>query len=415
MTQTVRYTPLVLLLAATTIALGQAAASPDDPTSVEARWDRVMAFAIGPNEFDASRTRPKGHGMALYELFMLGDAAQPLLIEALRHEEPLVRARAVAWLRRFGDAHAVDALVAACERESEENTRATILRAVGVLNSSREMDLVAASLEADPPASPFSTDRRLQRLVNAGDERAIPYLRTQLTDGVPLTVARPWRDLRELVALGDVEAIPALIAACEGRAADPDEFRHWNPDKAIRALAATGDDRAIPLIVRQLCTPREGAEFGALPCDPGIYGHRLVAPLLAAIQPGDDYGQGSIALALDQLHFDSSPHRLPPTEPSPAHVHLYGDALLDASYAGDSCAAYSGDARLRSVVAWALACLGDDGMESYPEEFTPTTRMWSPCGQLRRTATSTPCTDSGTWQPTAPTHIEKPPWRRSPK
>jgi hypothetical protein len=70
-----------------------------------------------------------------YALIQLGPGAQRDLVQAVSHEEPLVRAVAIEILGRTGTVSAVQALIAALQRDRSEEVRIRAARAIGRLGT----------------------------------------------------------------------------------------------------------------------------------------------------------------------------------------------------------------------------------------------------------------------------------------
>ena len=70
-----------------------------------------------------------------YALIQLGPGAQRDLVQAVSHEEPLVRAVAIEILGRTGTVSAVQALIAALQRDRSEEVRIRAAQAIGRLGT----------------------------------------------------------------------------------------------------------------------------------------------------------------------------------------------------------------------------------------------------------------------------------------
>jgi HEAT repeat protein len=88
-----------------------------------------------------------------YALIQLGPGAQRDLVQAVGHEEPLVRAVAVEILGRTGAVSAVQALVAALQGDRSEEVRIRAARAIGRLGTPAGVAPLLAITDAGEPTA----------------------------------------------------------------------------------------------------------------------------------------------------------------------------------------------------------------------------------------------------------------------
>jgi HEAT repeat protein len=164
----------------------------------------------------------------------LGPAAIPVLVEALTHEEWLVRLHAVESLGRTKSPDAVEPLLKLLFNDRDSSLREDAVRALGEI----------------------------------GDKRAVEFLLTALKEP----------GLRPLVAealgrIGDRRAVPALVAVVEGTSR-PGQSRtvdgcgdQWTEEMtaqaAARSLGQIGDAATIPTLVAALRNTVTRAEAAA--------------------------------------------------------------------------------------------------------------------------------------------------------
>ncbi|HET9377190.1 MAG TPA: HEAT repeat domain-containing protein [Chthoniobacterales bacterium] len=176
----------------------------------------------------------------------IGKKAVPLLIEALQDDNPSVRQIAAGGLRRVGDKSAVPAL----------------LRAFSRPDASGEIDEIAFALSAI--GDPSIVDPMIKVLENGDSGRAYGAARVLEGVGPPARAAVPalisamqnsnnkWLYCDALAAIGDDRAVPALAAYLETVNSSFGESQ-----APLRALAKFGRRAApaVPQIIRTNLTP----------------------------------------------------------------------------------------------------------------------------------------------------------------
>ena len=157
-------------------------------------------------------------------LALLGKAAVPFLVEALKHHEWLVRLHAVEALGRIKSTDTVEPLLHVLFNDRDTAVRVDAARSLGEI----------------------------------GDPRAVEFLLTAMTD---LDV-RP-QAVEALGKIGDRRAVPSLVAVVTG-SSRPAESRpldgcgdRWDQEMvameaAVRALAQIRDEATIPILVAAL-------------------------------------------------------------------------------------------------------------------------------------------------------------------
>jgi len=85
-------------------------------------------------------------GLALGELIRRGNAATPILIEALQNAKPGVRALAAEGLGRIGDLNSANSLVAALQ-DSDEEVRSRAAAALAHLEDPRALPALISTLD----------------------------------------------------------------------------------------------------------------------------------------------------------------------------------------------------------------------------------------------------------------------------
>ena len=168
-------------------------------------------------------------------LARIGQAAVPYLVEALRHQEWLVRLHAVEALGKIKSPDAVEPLLHVMFNDRDVAIRTDAARTLGEI----------------------------------GDPRAVEFLLTAMSDLDLRPVA-----VEALGKIGDRRAVPALTAVITG-ANRPPQSRpidgcgdQWDAEiltmgAAIRALAQIQDDRVIPMLVDGLQSTLTRSEAAA--------------------------------------------------------------------------------------------------------------------------------------------------------
>lgn len=191
-------------------------------------------------------------------LAKLGPTAVPVLIEALTHQEWLVRLHAVEALGKTRSPDAVEPLLHLLFNDRDSSLREDAVRALGEIGDARAVEFLLMVLK-EPGLRPLAADA----LGRIGDQRAVPALVAVLQGVEPPEHSRvivgcgdQWTEemaaqvaaVRSLGRLRDPETIPILVAALRNTVTRED---------AAAALAAFGPP-AIPHLVAVLKTERDG-------------------------------------------------------------------------------------------------------------------------------------------------------------
>jgi len=249
-----------------------------DPRAVEALVVRALgdtrdSRALGPL---IGATKDKDRGVAasaVNALGWLGDAAAvPVLVESLRHEDPVVRTMAAQGLRMLqfrihGEAAppgAVDALLAALG-DTDPHVRGAAADTLGWFRDPRAVEPLMAILQADPAA--FPRDRAAVALGNLADSRAIDPLAAALQD----------EDLR----------VRRMAALALGRFADESSPGGRRAVEALIDALRDGDAQVRGSVALSLA--RSGDR-------------RAVKPLQALLNDEDEIVRRDAASALSGLH-----------------------------------------------------------------------------------------------------------------
>lgn len=107
------------------------------------------------------------------------DSADPVLLESLKHEDPVLRRFAVRALGRIGDPDAVGRLARLAERDPDLDVRVEAVRAVGLCAHPKIVDVVDPYLTAQEPRLRVAAARALGL---SRDERALGPLLSILAD-----------------------------------------------------------------------------------------------------------------------------------------------------------------------------------------------------------------------------------------
>lgn len=191
-------------------------------------------------------------------LARLGPAAVPVLVEALIHQEWLVRLHAVESLGKTKSPEAVDPLLRLLFNDRDSSLREDAVRALGEIGDARAVEFLLTALK-EPGLRPLVVDA----LGKIGDRRAVPAL-VAIVEGTN----RPERS-REVAGCGDkwdeemtamagaahalgqirdAATIPALVAALQNTVTRAE---------AATALVAFGQP-AIPHLVAVLKNEQDG-------------------------------------------------------------------------------------------------------------------------------------------------------------
>ena len=157
-------------------------------------------------------------------LAAIGDPAIPSLVNALRHEEWLVRLHAVEALGKTRSAQAVEPLLSVLFNDHDSAVREDAVRALGEIRDSKAVEYLLTAMR-----EPGLRTLAVEALGRIGDTRAVPVLIEVLTG------AKPPEATRSVAGCGD----------------------QWNEEfitqsAAARALGMIGDDAAIPSLVAAL-------------------------------------------------------------------------------------------------------------------------------------------------------------------
>lgn len=156
-------------------------------------------------------------------LAAIGAAAVAGLIEALEHEDWLVRLHAVEALGKLKSPDAVDPLLRTLFNERDSAIREDVVRTLGAIRDARAVDYLVVLMK-----EPGLRLLAVEALGHIGDRRVVPLLR-RVVEGVPLgepkdsatPCADGWTDematmgmaARALGMIADAVAIPSLMIA----------------------------------------------------------------------------------------------------------------------------------------------------------------------------------------------------------
>lgn len=156
-------------------------------------------------------------------LAAIGGVAVVALIQALQHDEWLVRLHAVEALGKHRCAEAVEPLLRALFNDRDSAIREDVVRALGAIGDARAVDYLVLVMK-----EPTLRLIAVEALGHIGDRRAVPLL-CKIVEGAPLgeshsstaACADGWTDemttmgmaTRALGRIGDGSAIPALVTA----------------------------------------------------------------------------------------------------------------------------------------------------------------------------------------------------------
>ncbi|GKS63561.1 hypothetical protein YTPLAS72_08650 [Nitrospira sp.] len=190
-------------------------------------------------------------------LAAIGAPAIPSLVQALRHEEWLVRLHAVEALGKTRSAHAVEPLLSVLFNDQDSAVREDAIRALGEIR----------------------------------DSNAVEYLLTAMRESGLRTLA-----VEALGRIGDTRAVPALIEVLTGTK-PPEATRavagcgdQWNEEfitqsAAARALGMIGDEAAIPSLVDALGPTYTRADAAAAL---GTFGTKVIPFLIPLLTDSTD-------------------------------------------------------------------------------------------------------------------------------
>ena len=190
-------------------------------------------------------------------LAAIGEAAIPSLLDALAHEEWLVRLHAVESLGKTKSQKAVEPLLWAVFNDADSAIREDAVRALGDLGHAEAVDFLLTALK-----EPGLRTSAVEALGRIGDRRAVPTLieivkGTQAPEGTRVVAGcgDEWNEelmtraaaVRALGAIGDDAALPSLVAALEPTFTRAD---------AAAALAKFGS-QVIPFLLPLMTGPRD--------------------------------------------------------------------------------------------------------------------------------------------------------------
>jgi len=169
------------------------------------------------------------------------------LIQALKHQDHLIRKEAARALKGVGDKRAVDALIESLEYQSWQDdyvilnsVRENSADALGIIGDKRAVNSLILAMKEDPDEE--VRWKAASALGKIGDSKAVEPLIEAIYD-------YDWNVRRQaanaLGMIGDLNAVPNLIEALEDS--------EWNVRKyAAVALGKMRDKRAIPILVEAL-------------------------------------------------------------------------------------------------------------------------------------------------------------------
>lgn len=194
---------------------------------------------------------------AAIALAAVGDAAIPCLVQALKHEDWLVRLHAVESLGKSRSPHAVEPLLSALFNDRDSAVREDAVRALGKIGDARAIGHLCVAMR-----EPSLRTVAVEALGHIGDPCAVPALIDVVTGGTPPEATR--------TAVGCGE--------------------QWNEElitqgAAVRALGLIGDDRAIPALVAALNPTHTRAEAAAALAN---FGPKVVPVLLPLLNDSPD-------------------------------------------------------------------------------------------------------------------------------
>ncbi|GMV50346.1 MAG: hypothetical protein NBKEAIPA_00336 [Nitrospirae bacterium] len=156
-------------------------------------------------------------------LAALGTAAVAALIDALQHEEWLVRLHAIEALGKLKSPEAVEPLLRTLFNDRDSAVREDVVRALGAIGDARAVDYLVLIMK-EPSLRLYA----VEALGHIGDPRAVPILRL-IVEGAPqgepsrptAACADGWTDematmgmaARALGMIADADAIPSLLVA----------------------------------------------------------------------------------------------------------------------------------------------------------------------------------------------------------
>lgn len=190
-------------------------------------------------------------------LAAIGDAAIPTLLQALQHEDWLVRLHAVESLGKSKSKRAVEPLLSVLFNDRDSAVREDAVRALGAIGDPQAVEYLFTAMQ-----EPGLRTLAVEALGRIGDARAVPVLIDVVTGTSPPQVTR-------------------TVAGCGDQ---------WNEEAmtqgaAARALGAIGDDRAIPSLIAALNQTFTRAEAAAALAK---FGSKVIPFLLPLLNTSTD-------------------------------------------------------------------------------------------------------------------------------
>jgi HEAT repeat protein len=190
-------------------------------------------------------------------LAAIGEASVPALLEAMRHQEWLMRLHAVEALGKTRSSSAVEPLLGVVFNDPDSAVREDAVRALGDIGDTGAVEFLFAAMK-DPGLRTLA----VEALGKIGDRRAVPVLIDVVTGSDRPDVTRPvagcgdqWSEeivtqgaaIRALGSIRDESALPALVAALSSTVTRAE---------AAAALAQYGS-KVIPLLLPFLAGPSD--------------------------------------------------------------------------------------------------------------------------------------------------------------
>ncbi len=189
-------------------------------------------------------------------LAAIGDPAIAPLLEALRHDDWLVRLHAVESLGKTRSPRAVEPLLSVLFNDQDSAVREDAVRALGEIGDPQAVDCLFTAMR-----EPSLRTLAVEALGRIGDPRAVPALVDVVIGSSPPETTR-------------------AVAGCGDQ---------WNEEfitqgAAVRALGSIGDERALPALIAALSPTQTRAEAAASLAKFGSKVIPLLVPLLSDSQ-----------------------------------------------------------------------------------------------------------------------------------
>ncbi len=190
-------------------------------------------------------------------LAAIGEAAIPCLVQALKHDDWLVRLHAVESLGKARSPHTVEPLLSVLFNDRDSSVREDAVRALGEIGDARAVDHLCVTMR-----EPSLRTVAVEALGRIGNPCAVPILMDVVTGTIPQ------ESTRTAVGCGD----------------------QWNEElitqgAAVRALGLIGDDRAIPSLVAALSPTHTRAEAAA---SLAKFGSKVIPALIQLLNDSPD-------------------------------------------------------------------------------------------------------------------------------